>query len=62
MRTLDLNHLKTGRLPGLSRNVGAFLAEAAEVSLHQNGHRSGVVLKVSGAFSEAFQVVWSETP
>ena len=59
MRKLELNILQNG-LPGISKAMGAFLAEAAMVCLEKNGHRSGVELIVKGDFQEAFEVVWSD--
>lgn len=59
MRKLDLNTLKDG-LPGISKAVGAFLAEAAMVCFEHNEHQSGVQLKVSGDFEEVFKIIWSK--
>ncbi|MBK8565832.1 MAG: hypothetical protein IPN76_21440 [Saprospiraceae bacterium] len=62
MRTLDLDDLKKGKLLGLSKNVGAFLAEAAIVCLHLNGHQNGALLKVTGAYQLDFQLIWKDDP
>jgi len=59
MRKLNLNTLKDG-LPGISKAVGAFLAEAAMVCFEANGHNSGVKLKVSGEYEEVFEIIWAK--
>lgn len=48
MQKLKLNQLKLNR-PGMTKSIGAFLAEAATVCLVQNQHSSGVVMQVLGA-------------
>lgn len=58
MRKLNLDILKNG-LPGFSKTVGAFLAEAALVCLEENHHQSGVLIEVTGDFKEVFEVIWS---
>jgi hypothetical protein len=59
VRKLNLDELKNG-MPGLSEAVGCFILEAAIVCLTTNGHEPGVKLKVSGKYSETFEVVWSD--
>ncbi len=58
MRTLNLDTLNMG-LPGITKAMGAFFAEAAIVCLVKNGHRDGAVLKVTGDFEEKFILRWS---
>jgi hypothetical protein len=45
----------------LSAEGGAMMAQAAAVSLEQQGHRPGVHLAVDGAFSATFALSWPET-
>ncbi len=58
MKKLNLDILKEG-LPGFSKTVGAFLAEAALVCLEQNNHQSGVLLEVTGEYTAIFEIVWT---
>ncbi len=60
MRKLNLDILKNG-LPGFSKTVGSFLAEAALVCLELNKHSTGVSLEISGDFEETFHVSWTGT-
>lgn len=60
MRVINLDDLKRGML-GVSEAVGKFLVEAAVVSLEENGHQSGVLLKVDGLFSETVQLTWQHS-
>lgn len=59
MIQLNLDTLKEG-LPVISKNIGAYLAEAAAYCLTRNGHQSGVILDVSGAFEEQVKVIWEQ--
>lgn len=59
MRVLNLNQLKRGT-PGITEAVGAYLAQATSFFLEKNGHRSGVIIEVSGLYNEKFQIVWSD--
>ncbi len=43
MNKLKLDELKNG-LPGVSKNIAAFLVEAAVICLDQNGYRSGLIV------------------
>ena len=58
-RKLNLDILKKG-LPGVSKAMGAILAEAAMVCLAKNGHHSSIEMKVTGDFEETFEVIWSD--
>lgn len=60
MKKLKLDELKNG-LPGVSKNIAAFLVEAAVICLDQNGHRSGVEIIITGIRNEIFQVEWSDS-
>lgn len=60
MRTLYLDNLQDGTIPGLTKSVGAFLAEAAMICLTTSGHSTGVQLQVSGDFEEDFRLEWTE--
>lgn len=59
MKKLDLDELKNG-LPGISKNIGAYLVEAAIICLEKNGHQSGVEIIVSGIKNENFELIWSD--
>lgn len=56
-RSIFLNALAKGT-PGISKTVGACLAEAGAVCLDSRGHSSGVELKVVGCFSGTYSVHW----
>ncbi len=58
MRILNLDHLKNG-CSGITPTVASYLVEAAVIFLIHNGHQSGVILNVSGAFNEQFKLIWS---
>lgn len=62
MKRLYLEDLTNGNIKGLSKNVSAFLFEAAIVALYLNSHEPGVVLHIEGSFQESFQVYWKITP
>jgi len=59
MRILNLDQLKRGT-PGITEVVGAYLAQATSFFLEEHGHKSGVIIEVSGLFKENFQVIWSD--
>ncbi len=59
MSKLSLADLKAG-LPGISKNIGAFLAEAALICLDLNGHPSGIKIGVSGLVESGFTLEWSD--
>ncbi len=56
---LHLDKLKGG-ISGISRNYGAFLAEAIVVCLTAAGHVSSVKLKAEGDFDAEFELEWQE--
>ena len=58
MRQLNLDILKQG-LPGFSKTIGAYLAEAALVCLEENKHQSGVLIEITGDFQETFEIIWT---
>lgn len=58
MRQLNLDILKQG-LPGFSKTIGAYLAEAALVCLEENQHQSGVLIEITGDFQETFEIIWT---
>lgn len=58
-RKLDLDLLKEG-LPGISAARGMFYREAVIVGLKKQGHQSGILMEISGAFQEKFEVVWED--
>ncbi|MCB9264996.1 MAG: hypothetical protein H6558_08225 [Lewinellaceae bacterium] len=62
MKELRLEDLKNGKINGLSKNIGAFLFEAATVALFLNDHRPGIVLTIEGDYEETFQVFWEKEP
>lgn len=59
MKKLDLDVLKNG-LPGISKNVAAYLVEAAIICLDQNEHHSGIEISVSGIKNETFELKWTD--
>lgn len=59
MKELHLDDLKLG-YPGLTKTVGAFLAEAAAYCLDAQGHKSGVNLKIFGNFEEDYTLHWTD--
>lgn len=59
MRNLHLNKLKEG-IPGITKAIGAFLAEAAAFCFDAQGHKPGVILKITGDFEEEFSVFWTD--
>lgn len=58
MRKLNLDLLKLGQ-SGITPIIAAFLVEATIFCLMENGHHSGVILKVEGDFQEAFELTWT---
>ncbi len=48
---MDLTELQRGQ-PGLTKEAGAFLAQAGAVGLESHGHRSGGLFMVTGALGE----------
>jgi len=59
MRKINLDQLKLGQA-GITPEVGSFMVQAAIVCLVENGHQSGVTLKVEGYFEEKIQLIWSD--
>lgn len=60
MRKLNLYHLHRN-IYGVTKSVGSFLAEAAQVCLEQNGYQSGVIVNVSGIYTEKIVLEWDRT-
>lgn len=61
MRSINIDKLKTG-ISGITLATSTFIHEAVLVALIQNGHQSGVSLKVEGSFKESIQLIWKITP
>jgi hypothetical protein len=59
IQTLFLSRLGEG-LPAITPAFGVSLAEAGAVCFEDQGHSTGVELKVLGDFSTAFRVYWPE--
>jgi len=59
MRKLKLDDLKNG-VGGLTEAFGIFLVEAAMYCLEANNHNGKAILKVEGAFSEEFELIWKD--
>lgn len=59
MQSIHFEELKIG-MPGLSRSIGQYLAEAGAYCLAASGHHSGVVLKVERVEKELLQLEWDE--
>lgn len=57
LRRLSLGDLSSGR-PGLTPAYGTVLAEAASVCLASQSHQPGVILRVTGHYSENIPVHW----
>ena len=55
---LDLGELGTADFPGLSREKGAELAQAAAVCLESQAHAPGRQLVVRGHFDNAYALAW----
>jgi len=60
LEELDLNTLKNGT-PGITPEFGSCLAQAASVCLEDQGHSTGVVMKIDGDFKTSFSVSWEPT-
>jgi len=58
MRKLNLDDLKKGQ-PGISPRFAETMLEAAIFCLTENGHQSGVILKIEGDITEEIQLFWS---
>ena len=56
-KEMDLNRLGHG-MPGITPEFGMCLAQAAAVCLEDQGHSSGSVMNVDGAFETAFSMSW----
>ena len=55
---LDLRELAAADFPGITREKGAELAQAAAVCLQSQGHEPGVTLVVRGHFDNAYALAW----
>lgn len=55
---LDLGELGTADFPGITREKGAELAQAAAVCLQSQGHQPGVRLAARGHFDNAYALAW----
>lgn len=55
---LDLRELADADFPGITREKGADLAQAAAVCLQSQGHEPGVTLVVRGHFDNAYSLAW----
>lgn len=60
IRELRLAGLAEGRLPGVSRVIGAHLAEAAAIRFEDQDHSEGVELSVDGDFKDIYEVYWMD--
>jgi len=58
MRKINLDKLKN-YTPKLTPIVGGLIHEVLLVALVQNGHQSGVILRVEGKYQEKIQLVWT---
>ncbi|MFK7980461.1 MAG: hypothetical protein AB8G86_10795 [Saprospiraceae bacterium] len=59
MRKLNLDILNEGQ-KGLTPKVAGFYLEALVYCLMTNGHTSGTILTISGAFNNTLKLVWSD--
>ena len=55
---LDLGELAAADLPGVTREKGAELSQAAAVCLQSQGHQPGVRLVTRGDFDNAYALAW----
>ena len=55
---LDLRELAAADFPGITREKGAELAQAAAVCLQSQGHEPGATLVVRGSFDNAYALTW----
>ena len=58
MRKLNLDNFKKGQ-SGISPKFAETMLEAAIFCLTENGHKSGVILKIDGYIKEEIQLFWS---
>ena len=58
-RVIAIDSLRADGRPGISADVGGFLAEAAVVCLEGNAHASGVHLSIDGDFVERIPMTWT---
>jgi hypothetical protein len=59
MKRLNLHHLSK-KATGISKTVGEFLAEAAQVCLEMQGHQSGVTVNIEGLYNESLIIEWEK--
>jgi len=60
MRKIYLKNLEN-EIPEISKAFRAIMLEAAQYCLNVSGYKSGVVLKISGAFDETIQLFWNKS-
>lgn len=60
MRKIYLKNLEN-EIPEISGAFRAIMLEAAQYCLNVSGHKSGVTLKISGAFKETIQLFWDKS-
>ncbi len=58
VQSLHLSTIADGIPPGISKDYGSSLAEAAAVCLESQNHSSGVWLIVDGTYSQTFSLFW----
>ena len=58
MRQLLLNKLEKG-LPAITKSMGITFVEAGVYCFHQANHKSGVEIKIEGAFRTSFEIIWN---
>lgn len=60
MERINLYQL-AAQATGISKTVGEFLAEAAQVCLETQGHQSGTIIKIIGLHDEKVVLEWEKT-
>ena len=60
MRKIYLKNLEN-EIPEISKAFRAIMLEAAQFCLNASGHKSEIVLKVSGEFNETIQLFWDKS-
>ena len=56
---LDLNELDTDDIPGVTREKGNSMAQAAAVCLEEQRHAQGVPFRVRGGIINSYDLVWT---
>ena len=58
IKPIQLDDLQKG-MPAITPSFGGYLAEASAFCLSENGHSSGVILKVQGKYVDNYNLIWN---